>query len=74
MEIAIAGEENLNLCLDRFPIPIQNLSLSIPHQTRLQSARAIPDANGITADATAMTWEAASITAIMEEMKEMKEI
>jgi hypothetical protein len=40
----------------------------------LQSARAIPVVNGITADATAMTWEAASIAAIMEEMKEIKEI
>jgi hypothetical protein len=71
MDIAIAVEENLSPCRDRFPIPIQSPSLSIRHQTRSQSARAILDVSGITADATAMTWEAASITAIMEEMKEI---
>jgi hypothetical protein len=32
------------------------------------------DANGLTASATAWDWEAASITAIVEEMKEIKEI
>ena len=70
MEIAIAVEESLSLCRDRFPIPIQSLSLSIRRQTRSQSARAT-DVNGLTASATAWDLVAASTTAIMEEMKEI---
>ena len=72
-DIAIAEGKTLSPCRDRFPIPILNLSpsRSILRQTRSQSARAIPDVIGITADATAWNREATSITAIMEEMKEI---
>ena len=71
MDIAIAVEENLSPCRDLFPILNLSPSRSILRQTRSQSARAIPDVIGITADATAWNREAASTTAIMEEMKEI---